>query len=527
MSRAAILDCTLRDGGYINEWQFGDKQIHGIISRLVASGVDIIECGFLRDEDYEKGRSVFSCVSQIKPYIAPKKEGVQYVAMIALGDIAPEKLLPYDGSSIDGIRLTFHKHEWESAKKAATQLMEKGYRVFVQPVGTTSYSDAELLQLIEEINLLQPFAFYLVDTLGILYRNELLRLFYLIDHNLAPQIKVGLHSHNNLQLSFSNAQELLRMNSRRDIILDASVYGMGRGVGNLSTELIAEYINVNIGQKYSIMPLLSIADQYLMSIYSEQRWGYDLPYFLSAAEKCHPNYASYLLKKETLNMEDISKILSLLPAGERDLYHSELIEEHYLTFQSCQIDDRGAVSSLAERLRGKNVLVLAPGAALHTHWRQVQEYIGREKPLVIAVNFIPEEPVPDILFISNRKRLDFLKGQICALPCVAATSNLMDELPKSVYFVNYASYLGEGRAADNAGAMLIRLLRKAGAAKVALAGFDGFDADPYSNYCIGIYKSVLERDAAAQKNEDISRQLKLALGGFPYEIVTPTRYQIE
>lgn len=526
MNKVSILDCTLRDGGYINQWKFGKEEINDIITGLTYAGIDIIECGFLRDVPYDPNQSVFSCVSQITPLIAPKQKNSMYVAMIALGDIAPEEILPNDGSSIDGIRLTFHKHEWEEAKRTATTLMEKGYRIFIQPVGTTSYSDAELLQLISDVNRLEPFAFYLVDTLGILYRHDLLRLFYLIDHNLNPTVKVGFHSHNNLQLSFSNAQELMRMNTKREIIIDASVYGMGRGVGNLATELLAEYINVNIVQKYRISHLLAIADRYLFSIYAEQRWGYDLPYFLSAVEKCHPNYAAYLLQKETLNMEDISKILSLLPSDQRDMYHQDLVERLYLSLQDCQIDDLDVRRELAQQLNGRAALLLAPGASLNSSQKEIQQYIDTEVPVVIAVNFAPEQYTADLLFISNRKRLGSLSEAVSAFPCVVATSNLIRDLSGNIKFVNYTSYLGEGHSSDNAGAMLIRLLVLSGISQIALAGFDGFDVDSSNNYCVASYKTMMDRKAAEQKNADISRQLKMALDGTPHRFLTPTRYSV-
>ena len=219
MNKLSILDCTLRDGGYINKWNFGKETIQGIIQNLLVAGVDIIECGFLRDVSYDENVAVFSCVSQITPFITPKKKNTLYVALLALGDIATEKILPCDGTSIDGIRLAFHRHEWEEAKTVAIDLMKKGYKVFIQPVGTTAYSDLELLHLIQDVNQLQPYSFHLVDTLGIMYRQDLLRLFYLIDHNLSLTIKLGFHSHNNLQLSFANTQELLRQDSKRDLII--------------------------------------------------------------------------------------------------------------------------------------------------------------------------------------------------------------------------------------------------------------------------------------------------------------------
>lgn len=526
MNKISILDCTLRDGGYINNWKFGEQTIREIIRSLIFSGVEIVECGFLQDIVYHRDTAVFSCVSQIEDVIAPKQEGVLYVAMIALGDLAPKKVLPCNGKSIDGIRLTFHKQEWPEAKRAASMLMEKGYRVFIQPVGTTSYSDQELLNLIAEVNALHPFAFYLVDTLGIMYRHDLLRLFYLVEHNLESDIRIGFHSHNNLQLSFANAQELLRLNVQRDIIIDTSVYGMGRGVGNLSTELLAEYINANIDSRYSLSPLLKIADQYLMPIFSEQSWGYSLPYFLSAIENCHPNYASHLLKKETLNIEDISKILSLIPPNQRELYHRELAERLYLEYQNCQIEDEGVLQEIREMAGHRPILLLAPGGSVSNCRPQIDAYIQQEQPFVIAVNFIPDGLIPQLLFISNRKRLDLLKLQLSEQGYVLATSNLMKELSGSVRFVNYSSYLGEGQAADNAGAMLIRILKRAGATWIALAGFDGFDVDSANNYCVDVYKNPLEKRAAEQKNRQITRQLKLALNEMNYTFLTPTRYRL-
>lgn len=525
MKTISILDCTLRDGGYINQWKFGRKVIANIIRELDTANIDIIECGFLEDCQYDPDVSVFSCVSQITPLITPKKPGAMYVAMIALGDISVEQILPCDGSSIDGIRLTFHKHEWEEARQTAKALMDKGYEVFIQPVGTTSYSDGELLKLIEDVNTLHPFALYLVDTLGILYRHDMLRFFYLIDHNLDKDIRVGFHSHNNLQLSFSNAQELMRMESPRQIIIDASVYGMGRGVGNLATELLAEYINVNVQVKYAIIPLLSIADRYLMSIYAHQRWGYDLPYFLSATEGCHPNYASFLLNKGTLSMADISKILSLLPVEKRDLYNEELVKKLYQTYQNCQIEDSHTLELLKQRLQGKAVLLLAPGATLNTHKQKISAFIEKEQPYIISINFQSNDFDSDMLFISNRKRLLNL-GDIHEKVFVLATSNLTEELPQAAHLVNYSNYVGEGRSADNAGAMLIRILKVLGVKKVTMAGFDGFSVDSINNYCISTYMRRLDRAEADNKNQNIGRQLHLALSGIRYQFLTPTKYEV-
>ena len=191
-----------------------------------------------------------------------------YVAMIAIGEkeLDPLKLEPYRGTGIEGIRLTFHKKEISQAVSWAQILMEKGYRVFMQPVGTVFYSDMELLQLVERINELSPYAFYIVDTLGSMYRNDVSHRFYVIDKNMKPGIHIGFHGHNNLQLAFSNAQILGKIQTKRTLILDASVYGMGRGAGNLPTELITQYINRNIASRYDVSMVMGIYDEYIAPI---------------------------------------------------------------------------------------------------------------------------------------------------------------------------------------------------------------------------------------------------------------------
>lgn len=526
MKNVSILDCTLRDGGYINQWNFGAETIRGIINKLTDAGVEIIECGFLRNVDYQKDVALFSNVAQIQPFIAPKKSGVLYVAMIAFGDIDVDDISPYDGTSIDGIRLTFHKEDWPGAKEAAKKLMQKGYKVFIQPVGTTSYSDQELLTLIHEVNLLQPYAFYLVDTLGIMYRHDLLRLFYLIEHNLDSEISIGFHSHNNLQMSFSNAQELIRLNSKHHRIIDASVYGMGRGVGNLSTELLSEYINANVETRYRIIPLLSIADEHLFSIYAEYTWGYALPYYLSATEKCHPNYATYLLGKDTLTMEEICKILSLLPVDKRDIYHPELVEALYVKFQDYWVNDNKALQYIQSIVEGKDVLILAPGPTLKTEWHRIQSYIEERNPIVISTNFIPEAFEVNAVFVSNKKRLVHILEHTEKNRSIIATSNLINELESKAIFVNYGTFIGEGGAADNVGAMLIRLLTHCKVKFVALAGFDGFDVDAARNYCVGDLRRYADKAVLEQKNRDIEKQLNLALAKVSHKIITPTRYKI-
>lgn len=149
----------------------------------------------------------------------------------------------------------------------------------------------------------------------------------------------------------------MRLATSRNIIIDCSCYGMGRGVGNLNTELLIDYINKIHAQTYSMTPVLSVIEKYLMPIYTEHRWGYDLPYLLSASVNCHPNYASYLMKKETLDIEDIEKLLSLIPIGDRCEFDQNLMERMYLEYQSAYVEDTEALEELARRINGQDVVL--------------------------------------------------------------------------------------------------------------------------------------------------------------------------
>ena len=148
-----ILDCTLRDGGYINDWRFGRNTIASILNKLECAHIDIIECGFLTGMVQDEDCSLFGSVDAVGRVLPKRSRESMYVAMIAIGEkeLHPSELTPCDGTGIEGIRLTFHQNEIEQAVQWAQIIMDKGYKVFMQPVGTVFYTDIELLQLVEKM----------------------------------------------------------------------------------------------------------------------------------------------------------------------------------------------------------------------------------------------------------------------------------------------------------------------------------------------------------------------------------------
>lgn len=523
-----ILDCTLRDGGYINNFEFGRSVIRSIVSKLADSNIEMIELGFLSDGSYDENKTFFPTLSDVEKIIGTKNPNVLYVGMIALGEkeISSSKIPLYDGRSIDAIRVTFHKNEITKAVSECELLKKKGYKVFMQPIGTTSYTDEEIITLIKKINKVKPYAFAIVDTLGSMYQNELIRLFHLFDHNLNKDIAIGFHSHNNLQLSFSNAQALLQLQSKREIIIDTSVFGMGRGAGNLCSELITRYINDNIEERYDVIPLLEIIENYLIQIYAKTPWGYSVPYYLSAVYGCHPNYASHLLKKQTISVNVIDVILKQIPNTERAVYNKVLVENIYQAHQNQVIDDKQSIKRLHEKLQGKSILVLAPGKSILEQQDEIARYIEEVKPILISVNFGFSDIIPDFVFVSNNKRYDANREYFDARVNLILTSNILEEKsPENHYLVNYSSLLNDNPSiSDNAGMMLLNLLLKLRVKDIALAGFDGFSTKMEDNYFSAGLANTIDADELTVKNYSVKNFLDTIKREINLKFVTNSIY---
>ena len=200
MNEIRLLDCTLRDGGYCNQWRFGKRNIKKIVDGLEKSQVEIIECGFLTNKvEYDVDVTKFTQLEQLNTIITEKKSGTLYVVMMNYGEYDTRQLPDCKDTVIDGIRIAFHKRDLNNALEMAKEVNDKGYLVFLQPMVSMSYSDQEFLSLIEKTNELSPFAFYIVDSFGMMEEKDLLRFFFLADTNLSHHIYLGFHSHNNLQ----------------------------------------------------------------------------------------------------------------------------------------------------------------------------------------------------------------------------------------------------------------------------------------------------------------------------------------
>lgn len=310
-----VLDCTLRDGGYINDWNFGNGTIINIFRSLVKANIEFVEIGFLNDKVIKSlDRSIMHDTKIINDiFINENKNKSIILAMIDYGTCDIDNIEDCSNTFIDGIRVIFKKNNIENALNFCSQLMKKGYKVFIQPVSITSYTFNEFKNLINKVNKINPFAMSIVDTYGLMYKEDLFKYFKIIENNLNKSIYVGYHSHNNLQLSFSNCMELLhKCTPTTNVILDSTLYGMGKFAGNANTELLCSYLNSNYSKDYDVNEILDIIDKEIIGIYNEKNWGYTIYNYLSAINSCHPKYVGFLFNKNILSLKDINKILKKL-----------------------------------------------------------------------------------------------------------------------------------------------------------------------------------------------------------------------
>lgn len=315
-----ILDCTLRDGGYVIDWRFGEKSIHSIINNLAKAEIDYIECGFLKQEKYNPNKSFFNSISVLEKIIP---ENQKCTLMINFGEYELSNFQDCKNKNIK-IRVAFKKHNQDEALNYILELKKKGWDVFANPMSTNTYSFEELNIFIKKINEIKPFGITIVDTLGNMYEKQVKDIFAYFDKYLVENIALGFHTHNSMQLSFANTETLLKMDIGRDIIIDSCAYGMGRGAGNLCTEIIIKYLNDNYKKKYKISPILKLINKDLKPFFETKPWGYSTPYYIAAIHGCHPNYANFLVS-QNFSDEEIDKILSMFPAEKKLSFDKEFI----------------------------------------------------------------------------------------------------------------------------------------------------------------------------------------------------------
>lgn len=482
-----LLDCTLRDGAYINNGEFGEPALRGIVKKLQDAHVDMIECGWLKNDAYLPGTSYFHLPADAEQYFAERSAECVYSAMIDWDRYDVEQLPENNGRSIDAVRIVFPCGKHKEAMETGRKIREKGYQVLFQAANTLSYSTEALKQLAADVNEFHPVSLSVVDTFGAMYFEDLDRIVTILDGCLDSDIELGFHSHNNQQLAFALCIHFVEaLQGKRSVIVDSSLCGMGRGAGNATTELLVSYLNRKQHGSYDINAVMDAIDMYMQKFQEHYKWGYSTPYFIAGMYQCHVNNIAYLLTNHRTNASDMRSVIESLSVEERRKYDYDVLEQKYMENQNRAVDDEDSIRFLRDALRDRKVMLLAPGKSTVEEEIKLKEFIRKENPVVIAVNAINDAYRADFVFFTNTVRYAYAKE---AYPAEferlnkILLSNIKTEPARREYLIHYNAVIERGwEHFDNAVILCLRLMNRLKVKNIYIAGFDGFQTKYNESY---------------------------------------------
>lgn len=318
MKNVKILDVTLRDGGYINDWQFGFDEAKQIAEATYSSGIDYVELGFIGNHENVNGRLCFDSMQELSKVFVPSK--AKMAAMVYAEGYPVTKFPDRSEKTIDMVRVIFWKRNFAEGVDYVKALVDKGYEVGVQLARTDQYDLSEIGEYVHRFSEAHPTAVYLVDSFGTFNTEKMLNYARIYDEALGDDILFGFHPHNCLSQAFSNAVTLCEQTWKHTLILDASVLGMGRGAGNLNLELILNYLNSKQDKKYDLLPVIQTAARFIDKYNTPCQWGYSLPYFLSGINGVNVRFVSYLQEKN-VSLEIMEKIFRTMKEENSGIFY--------------------------------------------------------------------------------------------------------------------------------------------------------------------------------------------------------------
>ena len=529
MNSLKVLDVTLRDGGCVNNFDFGTEYMNKILQAQEKAGLDIIELGYIDEKKgSEIGRTQFVDEKVVRHYFLKKKKvGTKYVVMMDYGKFNVNNLESRVSGGIDGIRLAFHKKDARKAIENAKIIIAKGYEVFIQPMITLRYNDSELIELIQTVNneLADASGFYIVDSFGEMRPNDMNRILNLVDHNLLPEMTVGFRSHNNLQMSYSNAVVLLQFASNRDFLLDASIMGMGKGAGNLNTELLLEHLKLFYGKENDIKALLDVMDKVLNQIHSEFYWGYAPEYYLSAVHHCTPGYASYFYNKHMLPVKRVGELLGLLEEQKRISFDAAYAEEVYVKYnEGVAFEDKDCIEKLISIFKDKKILLIGPGKQIGLYKERIASLANSGDYIVIGLNYDMDTHADYIVTTRMDAYFNYMnQNKILIVP-----SNITKESRSDINIIDYGKWSErKGKIWDTSAVLILNILKKAKPSEVHIAGMDGFSVNINDNYTDSNFRIPLSEKEAMARNEFYIGFIKeLRNNGMIIVFETPSKYDL-
>lgn len=523
-----FLDCTLRDGGYYNSWNFTETLINEYLQAMQAAGVDYVELGLrsLINNGF-KGACAYTTDAFVRSLEIP--EGLKLGVMINAVELVGEKplvdvlkvLFPEnaDTSPISLVRIASHVHEFKKALPAVHWLKERGFKVGFNLMQVADRSEDEIKALAKEAAVYPIDALYFADSMGSMSPDQTaliigwLRTYW---HGA-----LGVHTHDNLGLALSNTLRALQEGATW---VDATVTGMGRGPGNARTEELAIEMAAKRDEKINLIPLMALIRQHFKPMQHQYGWGTNPYYYLSGKYGIHPTYIQKMLSDLRFDEEDILAVIEYLrrEGGKNFSLNTLDAARHFY-----QGEPKGSWQP-KEEFAGKDVLLLGTGPGVAAHKSAIEQYIRKRNPIVLALNtqqaISPELITYRVACHPVRLLADCEEHTKLPQPLITPYSMLPQDVQTALAhkkilnfginietkaFSFYETYCTTPALLVMAYAFALCASGKAN--RILLAGFDGYE---------GV-------DARNEEMNSIVKIFSLTKGSIPLQAVTPSQYDVE
>ncbi|KLE03997.1 aldolase catalytic domain-containing protein [Aliarcobacter butzleri] len=305
-----VFDCTIRDGGLVNNYHFSDEFVKAHYETCLAAGVDYIEIGknvsptIMSEAEY--GPWNFCKEEDIRRIVGENKTNMKIAVMSDIGRSLKEELRPKSESVVDMIRIATYIHQIPAAIELIEDAHAKGYETTVNIMAISKSFDDELDEVLEQLSKTNVDVIYIADSFGSFYPEQIKKLTekYLSFAQKTGK-KVGIHAHNNLQLAYANTLEAMIYGTS---FLDVTISGLGRGAGNCPLELLIGFLK---NPKYKLTPVLKFIEEYIVPLEKELDWGYSIPYMITGQLNEHPRAAMKARDEKDTKYREFYKSLTI------------------------------------------------------------------------------------------------------------------------------------------------------------------------------------------------------------------------
>lgn len=384
--KITFLDCTLRDGGYYNDWDFDTDLISRYLEAMAAAGVDVVEMGLrtLKNQGF-KGACAYTTDEFLASLHIPESlsVGVMVNASELVGARSLEdrlqQLFPCcaDDSPVSVVRIACHIHEFDEAVEVSGWLKSRGYRVGFNLMQVADRAQGEIETIAKKASLYPIDVLYFADSMGSMAPEQTARIISWLRRHWRGEL--GIHTHDNLRMALQNTLAALGEGATW---VDSTVTGMGRGPGNAKTEELAIEIAQLRQQQVSLVPLMRILRSDFRPMQERYGWGTNPFYYLAGKYGIHPTYIQEMLGDSRYDEEDILAAIEHLrvEGGKKFSIHTLDAAKHFYG------DVQSGSWNPASLLRNTEVLLLGTGPGVRRHKWALENYIRENNPVVIALN---------------------------------------------------------------------------------------------------------------------------------------------